>query len=103
MSISIFDFELDPKELGLDLSWDEFQAALADEFKKSSHPPPPESERDGLEYADYPTVLDVLLSPADALQLCENFRKRVNCNLVDSMILRILWKNRKAIDGGEFY
>jgi hypothetical protein len=93
----------DPKELGLDLSWDEFRAILADEFKKSANPPPPESERNGLEYADYPTFLDLLLSPANALQFCENFRKRVNCNLLDGMILLILWQDRKAIDGGEFY
>jgi hypothetical protein len=103
MASSIFDFEFNPREWGLDLSWDEFQAALADEFKKSAIPPPPESERNGLEYVDYPTVLDVLLNPADALQLCENFRKRINFDLHDSVILRILWKNRKAIDGGDFY
>ena len=82
----------DPKELGLDLSWDEFRAMLADEFKKSSNPPPPESERNGLEYADYPTVLDVLLSPADALQLCENFRKRVNTTALSWCCVRTVYR-----------
>src|SRR5262249_22762344 len=92
-------FSFDPKEFGLKLSWEEFQAELADEFDAYNDellrdvdrsPEAPEYARLG--------VLDLLLSPASAIEFCDRFRKRINCPLVDPMILRVLWQNRDVID-----
>jgi len=89
----------DPAEFGLGLSWEEFQAELADEFDAYNDellrnvdrsPEAPEFARLG--------VLDLLLGPASAIEFCDRFRKRIGCPLVDPMILRILWQNRDAID-----
>src|SRR5262245_66328137 len=90
---------IDPVELGLSLSWEEFQATLADEFDAyndellrdvDQSPEAPEYARLG--------VLDLLLSPADAIEFCDRFRNRINCPLHDSLILRVFWQNREAID-----
>jgi hypothetical protein len=92
-------FTFDPAEFGLKLSWDEFQAELADEFDRYND----DSLRDvdtspgSQEYARL-SVLDLLLSPANAIEFCNNFRKRLNCPLHDTLILRIVWQNREAID-----
>jgi hypothetical protein len=94
------NFQFDPAEFGLHLSWDEFQAELADEFDRYNDD---DSLRDldtspgSQEYARL-SVLELLLSPGDAIQFCDNFRKRLNLSFPDPMILRVLWQNRDAID-----
>ena len=92
-------FTFDPAEFGLKLSWDEFQAELADEFDQYNDDllRDVDTSPGSQEYARA-SVLDLLLSPGDAIQFCENFRKRVDCPLPDPLILRILWQNRDAID-----
>jgi len=92
-------FRFDPAEFGLGMSWEEFQAELAAEFDAYNDellrdvdrsPEAPEFARLG--------VLDLLLSPADAIQFCDRFRTRIHCPLVDPIILRVVWQNRAAID-----
>src|SRR5436190_8260814 len=89
----------DPAEFGLNLSWDDFQAQLADEFDAYNEELLRDVDRspEAQEYARL-SVLDLLLNPASGIEFCDRFRNRINCALVDPMILRVLWQNRVAID-----
>lgn len=89
----------DPAEFGLRLSWGDFQAQLAEEFDAYNEELLRDVDRspEAPEYARL-SVLDLLLSPASAIEFCDRFRNRINCALVDPMILRVLWQNRDAID-----
>ena len=91
--------QFDPAEFGLKLSWDEFQAELAAELDRYNDDlfRDVDTSSTSEEYARL-SVLELLLSPANAIQFCDNFRKRLDCPLPDPLILRILWQNREAID-----
>jgi hypothetical protein len=93
----------DPAEFGLNLSWEDFQSELVTEFNRynddllrgvDTSPEAPD------EYAAL-SVLELLLSPGDAIALCDKFRERLQCPLPDPMILRILWQNRDVIDAAQ--
>jgi hypothetical protein len=94
------DFKFNPRAIGLNLTWDEFQAELIAEFDAYNEDLlriptadcPPEAEFAKL------IVLEMLLSPASAIQFCDRFRDRLQCPLADHILLKVLWQKRDAVD-----